>query len=199
MSGVGGLGGVAGVGGVGGVDPRLAPLRTMAFGLLVVLVDLRFDGFDVLPDPVGWVVAVVVVSRLAGLHRAFTVATAASVVCLLVSVPGVLATDLGLLGALDTAATTVFVFAVCTAVRALVRDEAVAADQLRWADLGLTVVLVALLLLAVLEPGVGVLALVVGLCLLIVFVLFLLLLARVGRAAAPAAPAAPVGPPPGPV
>lgn len=167
------------------LDPRLAPLRTVALALLLVLVDLRFDGFDVLPDPVGWAVAAVVLGRVAGLHRAFAVATAAAVVCLVVSVPGTFTDRLGLLGAADTAATTVFVFAVCTAVRALVPSEAVSAGQLRWADLGLTAALVVLLLLATLDPEVGILALVVGLCALVVFVLFLLLLARVGRAADP--------------
>ena len=55
------------------------PLGTVALGLLLVLLDLRIGGFDVLADVVGWVVAASGLARLTELDRRFGGARAAAV------------------------------------------------------------------------------------------------------------------------
>ena len=47
----------------------MTPLGTTALGLALVLADFRLQGLDVLADPLGWVVAVAGLSRLASRDR----------------------------------------------------------------------------------------------------------------------------------
>lgn len=61
------------------------PLGTVALGLLVVLLDFRIAGFDVLADVVGWVVAVVGLSRLTSIDRRFRAARGVAVVSAVLS------------------------------------------------------------------------------------------------------------------
>jgi len=49
----------------------MTPLGAVALGLVLALLDLRISGFDLLPDVVGWVVAVNGLSRLSRLDGRF--------------------------------------------------------------------------------------------------------------------------------
>jgi hypothetical protein len=51
--------------------PGVTPVGTTALGLALVLLDLRLQGLDVLADPLGWLVVVVGLSRLAAQDRRF--------------------------------------------------------------------------------------------------------------------------------
>jgi hypothetical protein len=116
---------------------ELWPLRTMAWGLLLVIVDLRVDHVDLVPDPIGWVIALVAGQRLVARHVAFWAVLAACAVGLLCSLPA----WVGVTGVLVTApvvvAETVVVFATCSAVMALLPGRRGTANALRWWDLGL--------------------------------------------------------------
>lgn len=61
------------------------PLGTVALGLLVVLLDFRIAGFDVLADVVGWVLVVSGLGRLSQLDRRFAGARGAAVLSGLLS------------------------------------------------------------------------------------------------------------------
>lgn len=175
----------------------MSGLRTVAGALLLVLLDLRIDGLDLLPDPLGWAVAAWVLGGLAGRHRGFDVAAAAAAVACVASVPGLVGPGPDWLWPVTTAATTALVFAACTAVRALVPTEAVRAERLRWADLGLTGALVLLTPFAEGQDWLAAPVLLLGLAALVVFVLFLLMLARAGRSGEGASGVVGVGGPPG--
>ena len=56
----------------------LRSLRLLFWGLIAVVVDVRVDGPDLVPDPVGWLVALVAVARLARLAPGFGVAAVAA-------------------------------------------------------------------------------------------------------------------------
>ena len=51
-----------------------------ALGLVVVLVDLRYEGFDLVPDWAGWLVVALALRQVAERHPALRVATALSAV-----------------------------------------------------------------------------------------------------------------------
>jgi hypothetical protein len=159
-------------------DRALKPLSLMAWGLLLVVLDLRVDGLDLVPDPLGWVFVLLAALRLRPLHAGFTAATVAAVVGLVASLPDWVGVAPNLAGTATTLAETVLVFATCTAIMALVPDRRGRANTLRWWDLALTVILVPLVVLAVVEPGFVVLALFAGLAALVVLVCFLVLLFR---------------------
>jgi hypothetical protein len=131
----------------------MTPLGAVVGGLVLVFVDLRFDGLDVVPDVLGWLAVLVGLVRLAGSHPGFAVAAAASALGFLQSWGQVAVEPGELLRGLETVAQTVLVFAVCTGLRGVVPDERtrVTADRIRWIDLGLTLLVV--LALAVLSLG----------------------------------------------
>lgn len=160
-------------------------LRWVVAGLLLIIVDFRVDDVDGLPDPVGWLLALVALARLAGLHGGFRVAAVACTVGLLASLSGWLQAP----EPEDWQTTwsvvweTAVIFSVCTAVRALVPSERRRASVLRWWDLGLTVSLLGLVGLTVAGfPAAGVAALAVGLAGFVVVALFLLMLWRAASA-----------------
>ncbi len=165
-----------------GFVPTLAPLRTMAWGLLLVVVDLRVQGLDLVPDPIGWAVLLVGALRLVPLHRAFVVVAWASGVGLVASLPDWLGAQGTLLTMAFSVAETVLVFATCTAVMVLAPGHRRGADAIRWWDLGLTVAAVVLVAVARQEPDLAVLPVLVGVAALVVLVCFLVLLFRASRA-----------------
>ncbi|QWC84223.1 hypothetical protein KLP28_11560 [Nocardioidaceae bacterium] len=57
-----------------GGGERARPLTLVVIGFLVVIADLRADGFDLLPDPIGWVLVVIGLAPLRGRHPGFSVA-----------------------------------------------------------------------------------------------------------------------------
>jgi hypothetical protein len=128
------------------------PLRRVAWGFLVVLVDLRFEHFDLIPDVLGCALVIAGLSALADRHVGFRVARLAAWGALVTAVffeyvfrvPAG-ASDSGRWVTLDTVLMTVFVFGTCTALRALARKNgdsstAAGANIVRWLDLALAVV-----------------------------------------------------------
>lgn len=177
----------------------LRPCRSMAWGLLVVVLDLRINGVDLVLDPVGWAMMAVAAGRLARAFpgtAGFRVAQAAAVAALPVSLLESVGATGSLLVAAATVVTTAFVFAVCTSLMVVVPSRRVAANRIRWADLALAVVPLLFVERVEVSGDAGLLAAVVLLLVVAAFVVlvwFLVLLLGVGKMPGPA-PAAPVAP-----
>ena len=161
----------------GGTTP-LKPLAATAWGLLLVVLDLRIDDLDLLPDPVGWLVVLLAVGSLSRLHRAFAVAAAAAALGLVASVPDWMAPGQSLVAMATSVAETVLVFATCTGIMSLAPDRRASANAIRWWDLGLSVALVPVLALAAADPAFGVAAVLLGIAALVVLICFVVLLFR---------------------
>ena len=129
----------------------LRSLRLVFWGLIAVVVDVRIDGPDVVPDPVGWLVALVGVARLARLHPGFGVAALGCGLGLLVSLPDWAQPGDGSMGLLTGVAETVVVFGTCTGVIALLPARRATAATIRGWDLGLMLAVAALTGLAGLD------------------------------------------------
>jgi len=159
----------------------MGELRWVGSGLLLVFVDLRFNGVDFATDSVGWVLAAAGLFALQRWHAGFGLGGAAAVVGFLAWAGDPwLGVDQGIASTVETVAQTVIVFATCTALMVLVPEKRRSADLIRWWDLGLG--LVALLvgfLFAGEEGGVAVLlVLTLVVPVLVVYVAFLVLLFR---------------------
>jgi hypothetical protein len=122
-------------------------------GYVLVLVDLRFNGFDVIPDLIGW--ALVLWGLLPLLRRSgwFQVAIAAAVVEVFVAAIELTQPAGSLTGLTDIVAGTALVFAVVTGVIATVGrpDVRAAGDPVRWTNLIMGVV--AFVLVALVDAG----------------------------------------------
>ncbi|MDO8147308.1 hypothetical protein Q6350_02580 [Isoptericola sp. b515] len=127
----------------------MRPLQIVVGGLVIVVLDLRFDGFDVVVDLIGWILVVKALRLLAVRDRAFAVAAVGAVLGGLGSivqlVPGLTvgAGVVSVLGAVETLALTVVVVAICTGIaRVLAHEPQVVrhARILRATDVALTVV-----------------------------------------------------------
>ena len=159
-------------------------LRWVGIGLIVVFVDLRFNGADFVSDSVGWVVAAVALFSLAPLHRLFGVSAAAAVVGLFSwAADPWLGVDQEPASVAEILAQTVIVFATCTALMELVPDKRDSANLIRWLDLGLGLLALALGAAFEGETGGGAVVLVLLLVIpaLAVYVAFLVLLFRCAR------------------
>jgi len=154
----------------------LWPLRTMAWGLLLVIIDIRVEHVDLVPDPVGWVMALVAAQRLAARHAAFTAVLAACVVGLVCSVPDWFGVTGELLTIPTAVAETVVVFATCVAIMALLPSRRGTANAVRWWDLELLLAGWLLVAVARNEPGAAVLVVALALAQLVVLVVFVVLL-----------------------
>ena len=162
-------------------DATLRPLSTMGWGLLLVIFDVRL-GVDFLPDPLGWLMALVAAASLSRLHGAFRVVAAACGLGLVASVPDWVGIGGAAVAIATTVAETLVVFATCTAIMALVPERRGRADALRWWDLGLTLALAVLSAVATEQPDLGVLAVAAGIADLVVFVCFVVLLFGAAKA-----------------
>lgn len=122
------------------------PLGVTVWGFLLAFADLRFNGFDVLPDPAGWLLAAVGLAGLASRAVAFRVAAVVAGLEVVLSLPLVVAAQMpDPWATVETLLQTAFVFSVCTGLVALLAhlpDRARAAEIIRWSDLALTVLLV---------------------------------------------------------
>lgn len=177
-------------------DPTrpLRPLATVATGLLLTVLDLTYDGVDVIPDPIGWMVAAVAVGSLRPLHPAFGTAALAGWLGVVLSVPEWFRLQSVLLAVGLTVALIALVVAVCTGILATSPRYRSAAATIRW--LSPTTAASAMLLGfaagggADAAPGdvgaLGGIALVFAVCSGVVILWFLVLLYRAAREAAPA-------------
>jgi len=151
---------------------------------VIVVLDLRFEGVDVVLDPLGWLVALFALAGLAKEHPAFGIASLACLVGGAVSVPDWFGPGGNFVTLVTGLAETVVVFATCTGVMAVCPQERRTADRLRWWVLGLGL---ALLALAPAARDLAALVIAVGLAGVVVFVLFLVMLFRAARYPRPAA------------
>ena len=158
----------------------LRRMRPLAWGLLLVVLDLRIEGLDLVPDPVGWLVALVALGPLASRHSGFAAAVAGCGLGLLVSLPDWVQPESTWLGLVATAAETLVVVGTCTALMVLLPRRRAGAATIRAWNLGLTVVAVALGAVAAAGEGVPVaLVLLVVVAALVALACFLVLLFQV--------------------
>lgn len=159
----------------------LAPLRTMAWGLVLVVVDLRVQHVDLVPDPIGWVMALVAAQRLVALHDAFKAVLAACVVGLVCSLPDWVGVTGHLVTILVSVAETVIVFATCLAIMALLPARRTTANTIRWWDLGLLLAGWLVVAVAPRDQGIDLAVVVLAISQLVVLVCFVVLLFRASR------------------
>jgi len=161
-------------------------LSTVAWGLILVVLDLTYDGVDVIPDPIGWLIALLALTSLSRVHPLFGTAAMACVAGGAVSVPEWFSATGGFVTLTTAVAETVLLFATCTGIMAVVPQERRTANLLRWWDLGLTPILLVALVPRHAIEDLGALVLMVGLAQLVIFVLFVALLFRASRSPQPA-------------
>ena len=65
----------------------MTPLGPVSLGLVLVLVDVRGEGVDLVPDLLGWVLVLAGVHRLARLDPRFAAARSAALVSAFLSLP----------------------------------------------------------------------------------------------------------------
>ncbi len=164
----------------------LTPLGAAATGLILVLVDFRIQGFDLIPDPIGWVLAAVALCSLRPVHRGFTVAGVAAWLAVVPSLPDVVGVEHVLISSAIAVALLVIEVAACTAIIAVRPARAASASAIRWLSLALGGALVVAAAVAAAEPSTGILVLAIGLADLVVTLWFLVLL--YGTAKAPTTP-----------
>lgn len=171
------------------------PLALLAWGQVIVLLDLRINGIDLVPDPLGWAMGVAAMSTLSGLHHGFVTVAWVGVTGVVVSLPDWVDPDAfaGLLNVVLGALSLLLVVAACTAIKDTLPDRAASARAVRSWTLVVTAVLVLVVLLATAVPDLGPLVLVVGLVGLGVHLWFLVLLFASSRLPRPPA-RRPLGP-----
>ena len=115
----------------------MTPLGGSLLGMSVVALDLRLNGFDFLMDPVGWGIVAVMVGRLAGVRPAFRVASVASWVGVLVSLPQLVGEVWGVLPDCSwSLLQTVVLVSMCTGMIAVIGPEHRSATGLNVDPLG---------------------------------------------------------------
>jgi hypothetical protein len=154
---------------------------TLAWGLIIVIADLRFEGVDVVPDPIGWLMVVVALGQLSSRHPALGIGSVAAVVGGIASVPEWFGQGGGPVPVITAVAETLLVFTTCTAIMDLVPAERRTANLVRWWDLGFALVLTPALLASDVPRGLGPFLLAIGLAGLVTVVVFVVLLFRVAR------------------
>lgn len=157
-------------------------LRWVGIGMIIVALDLRFNGIDFATDAVGWVIALLGLLALAKMHPGFAISTAGAGVGLVAwAAHPWLGVGKDVAELAELVAQTSIVFATCTALMSLVPQKRSSANVIRWADLGIGIV--ALLAIAALRDTDGAALLVVPLVLigLGIFIAFLVLLFRCAR------------------
>jgi len=160
----------------------------MAWGLLVIALDLNIEQLDLIADPVGWAMVLLAALDLRRLHPAFAVGAAAAALGLVGSVPEWFGAEGWPISVATGLAQLVVLFSTCSALIALVPEKSEVADRLRWFALGFGVFLGPVLLLvpdpissAPLVAPVTVMVVVAAIGLMIVFVWFLVLLFQCAR------------------
>jgi hypothetical protein len=111
-------------------------------GFVVILFDLRFEGFDIISDPIGWLLVLIALVGLTRRHAGFVLAAASALAGVVVSLGTVLAPPGSVITTLEDVVLTGVVFGTCTAFCALAasaRDRS-AANTIRWLELAITVI-----------------------------------------------------------
>ena len=164
----------------------MRPLSTVAWGLLLIVFDVRINELDLLPDPIGWAMAFFALWSLSRVHPAFGTASVAALAGGLVSIPDWFGATSDVFALVTLVAQTVLVFATCTGIMAASPRDRPLANQLRWWDLALTPVVLVILLPQETRADLTGPVLLVVIAQLAVFVLFMMLLFRASRAPLPA-------------
>lgn len=166
-------------------------LRLWVWGVLLVVIDVRIDGLDVAPDPLGWVLVVAGTAPLARVHAGFAWSSGAAALGALTSVLGALdVVDDGSAQLVSTVLEVTAVFATCTALAATLPspEERRSARRLGWWGLALGLTSPVLAALAATdELGIVVLAVLLALVAAIVVLVRTLLLVRHSAAQPPPA------------
>ena len=120
----------------------MPPLGRITVGYLLVLVDIRFNGLDLVPDVAGWVLVLMGLGSLLGRSGWFRLATAAAAIELVASCFELVRPATGLAALVDAVAGPAVVFGVCSGVMATVAAPAVrrTAEAIRWLSVVLGVV-----------------------------------------------------------
>ena len=174
-------------------------LRMLVVGMILVLADLRIQGLDLVPDPVGWLLVLVALRSLVRLDRWFLLAVVGAGLGFLLSLPDMVSVAEGAPRVVAGVLHTLVVFGCCSAVRRQVEQVdprlAAQAGVVRWIDLALTVVMLALPSGLGAQESVVLVPIVVGYVAvaLATIIWFLVLMWRAGsRPEGPASPTAPV-------
>lgn len=155
-------------------------MALVAWGYLVVALDLNIGGFDVVVDFAGWAACLTGLGRVEQHSRWFGYAIHGSLVGALVSIPQAFAVDTGRVGAVAIAvAMLVLVFGTCSGIIESVRNARIesTAIAIRWWTLAIDGIAIAVL--AAGGPGFGVgvpeavLLVIPGLAVTIWFIVFL--------------------------
>lgn len=161
---------------------HLGPLRRVAVGLALVAVDVNIEGLDLLPDPIGWFVALLGLHALRGVAPQLRVAAGAALVGGLLSLPDYVV-DQPLLSAATGILEVAVVWSVCGALIAARTPQASSASTVRLLSVACVAVVLPLSLLEGDADGVATLvaltAVVVGLA---TFVWFLVITFAAARA-----------------
>lgn len=182
----------------------MTPMGRVGLGLVVVFVDIRIGSFDLVADPIGWLLVLAGLAPLLARHPGIQTAAVAAGVGLVLSAFQVLAEPPDVLGLVQSVAETAVVFSLCTALMVLLLRETDRrqAGIIRLLDLGLLGAAVAFYLLGPEEPtdpgawAVPVVLLVIAAITMVVWFVVLLLRVRhepalqaAGATGAPDAPA----------
>jgi hypothetical protein len=118
------------------------PLGRVVVGYLLVLIDLRLSGLDVIPDMAGWVFLLIGLGPLLSRHGWFQLAGAAAALELVMSLFELLQAPTGLAVLVDSLASAALVFGICSGVIAVVSRPQVraTADRIRWISLAIGLV-----------------------------------------------------------
>jgi hypothetical protein len=162
--------------------PRpLRPLATAATGLVLVLIDFRIEGIDLIPDPLGWGMAGWALGSLQMVHRGFHIAGVAAWLAVVPSLPEWFGGKGTLIAISIALALLVVQVAACTAIIVERPRREPSASAIRSLAVGLSGALVLALAAAAVEPSVAVVALAIGLADMVVAVWFLVLLYGVAK------------------
>ena len=120
----------------------MTPLGMIVAGLGLVVADFRFNGFDLVPDVIGWGVVLVGLTKLAARSPWFTAASAAATVGVVLGLPLLLAKPGPVLSAVEGLVLAIVVFGTCTGIREVMTDPRTRANAnlIRWTN---TVVILA--------------------------------------------------------
>ncbi len=165
-----------------GQTTAMRPLRrlgTAATGLIIVLLDFRIQGVDLIPDPIGWVMAALALCSLRPLHGSFYVAGVAAWLAVIPALPEWVGVEGSLITVLTDLALVVVEVATCTALMTVSPARGTTAYTIRWLSVALSATSALALLATSVEPSALILAVVIGLADLIVTAWFLLVLYRV--------------------